>query len=207
MPSWRMKGQYLANCSCNAGCPCQFNQEPTHHSCEAILAMNVLAGNYGDVPLSDLKWAVVGSFPGPLHEGNGRAQPFIEARASPKQREALLQILSGAAGGAWFELLKTVVSKIEEPQFVPIDFQFDLKRRRARVAVGEVFETVTEPIRNPVTGEEHHAQICLPDGMEYKIAEIGSAAVNRATGAIKFDWPNSHSQMANVEHTDKGLVA
>lgn len=204
---WRMKGEYLKNCSCNAGCPCDFNREPTRHVCETVIGMNIVEGNYGSVPLNGLRWAVTGKWPGPLNEGNGTIQPFIDARAHQRQREALLQILSGQAGGTFFTIVKAIVSKLEEPQFVPIDFEFDLKRRRARMAVRGAFETVTEPVKSPVTGEEHHVQVCLPDGFEYKVAEIGNAAVMRSTGAIKFNWPNGHSSLAQVEHTPAGLKA
>ncbi len=56
---WRMKGQYVKNCSCDAGCPCDFNQAPTRHVCETVVAMNIVEGSYGTVPLSGMKWAAV----------------------------------------------------------------------------------------------------------------------------------------------------
>jgi Protein of unknown function (DUF1326) len=34
-------------------------------------------------------------FPGPLHEGNGKLQPIIDERATPEQRQALFNIMSG----------------------------------------------------------------------------------------------------------------
>ena len=42
-------------------------------------------------------------------------------------------------------------------------------------------EMTGEPIRNKVTGEESRAQISLPDGFEYEVADIGSAS-SRTTG-------------------------
>ena len=66
-------------------------------------------------------------------------------------------------------------------------------------------ETVTEPIKSPATGQPHRAQVCLPDGFEYKLAEIGNATVNRGMGMLTYDWPNSHSSLAEVEHTHEGL--
>ena len=198
---WRLKGQWLKNCSCDAGCPCDFNREPTHHVCEGMLGMNILEGNYGDVPLGGLRWAITFKWPGPRHEGNGTAQPFIDSRADQRQRDALLQILSGQAGDPFFDVIKVVISKMEEPQFVPVQWEFDMKTRRARVAVDGAFETVTEPIKNPVTGEEHRIQVRLPEGIEYKLAETGNAVVNRGTGVLKYDWPNGHSSMAEVERT------
>lgn len=37
-----------------------------------------------------------------------------------------------------------------------------------------VLESLVEPILNPVTGEEHRARIVLPNGFEYKEAEMGN---------------------------------
>jgi hypothetical protein len=44
---------------------------------------------------------------------------------------------------------------------------------RATVRIPNIGETNIEPIKNPVTGEEHRARIVLPDGFEYKEAEMG----------------------------------
>jgi hypothetical protein len=46
-----------------------------------------------------------------------------------------------------------------------------------------ILETLGEPIRNPVTGAEHRVRIELPDGFEYRVAEIGRPST-KATGAI-----------------------
>ncbi len=206
MAQWRMKGEYIANCNCDFGCPCDFESKPTRNNCEGILGMNVVEGNYGDLPLSGLRWALTYSWPGPLYEGNGTAQPFIDARADEKQREALLKIISGRAGGPWFEVLDATVSNFLEAQFVEIDFKFDMEKRNGRVAVNGACETEIEPIRSPVTGEEHRAQISLPEGVEFKLAEVACAAVLKGTGAIKFDWSNVHAALAEVEYTNDGVM-
>ncbi len=204
--AWRMKGQWLKNCSCDAGCPCDFNRAPTRQVCEGMVGMNILEGQYEDIPLSGLKWALTYKWPGPLHEGNGTIQSFIDVNADHQQRQALLQILSGQAGGGFFSILQMIVTKVEAPQFVSIDFEFDLKQRRARMSIEHVLETMTEPIKNPVTGEEHRIQVCMPEGFEYKLAEIGNAVVNRGIGTLKYDWPNGHSSLAEVDHTQDGVA-
>ena len=37
--------------------------------------------------------------------------------------------------------------------------------------------------------------------------EVAQAAVLKGNGPIKFDWQNTHSSLAEVEHTDQGLIA
>jgi hypothetical protein len=38
------------------------------------------------------------------------------------------------------------------------------------------------------------------------MAETAAAVVNRATGKIPYDVPNGHSSLAEVEHTQTGVV-
>ena len=203
--SWRMKGPWVKNCSCDPGCPCDFWAKPTHTFCEGMLGMRIDDGVFGKTPLSGLRFAATYHWPGPLHLGNGTIQPFIDQRATPDQRTALLTILSGKAGNPWFEVVASLVKTFLEPQFVPIDFEIDVDKRTGRVKIPGVLETVSEPIKNIATGGTHRIQVVLPEGMEYKKAEVGLATVNRSTGKIRFDRPNGHSSLAMVEQTESGL--
>ena len=169
--------------------------------------MHIVEGNFSDVKLDGLNWALTYHWPGALHEGNGTAQPFVDERATPEQRNALLQIMSGQAGNSWFEVLASIVTTMHEPQFVPIEFEFDKNKRKARVSILGFFETVSVPLTVPATGEEQRAILRMPGGMEYKEMEVAQTAVLKGTGPIKFDHKNTHSSLAEVEHTDKGLVA
>ena len=208
MPNWRMKGQYIKNCSCLASCPCDTIGVPAPNAfCEGVVAMNIQEGNFDGVDLSGLRWAEVLHSPGPLHEGNITVEAFIEQKANEGQRNALVQIVTGEAGGTMFEIFSSLASKIEGPHFVGIEFQFDKDRRRARVSVPGVFETTSVPLVVPPTGEEQRVIVQMPDGFEYKEMEVAFAGVLKSTGAIKFDWQKTHSSLAEVEHTDQGLVA
>lgn len=204
---WRMKGKWVKNCNCAAGCPCDFNQRPTHGKCEGMAAMHIEQGHFDDVKLDGLRWAAVYHWPGPLHEGNGTLLAIIDEKANEKQRQALLTILTGQeqSPGTFFQILSLIVSKLLPPKFAPIEFDFNLEKRTARVSVRGVFETVSAPIKNPVTKEDHRIRVVMPEGFEYKEAEIASAVVNKGLADLKYDWPNSHSSLAVVEHTPSGL--
>ena len=39
--TWALKGAWFKNCNCDPGCPCDFNQAPTHGNCEGIIAMRI----------------------------------------------------------------------------------------------------------------------------------------------------------------------
>src|SRR5207237_1234757 len=100
---WRMKGQYIKNCSCLASCPCDTIGVPAPHKfCEGVVAMNVKEGNFDGVKLDGVKWAATVHWPGALHEGNGTLEAFIDEGTSAQQRDALIKILTGQSGGTLF---------------------------------------------------------------------------------------------------------
>ena len=203
---WRMKGRYIKNCNCIATCPCDTVGLPyPHRGCEGMAGLHIVEGHFGKVKLNGLTWVVTYHWPGPLHEGNGTAQPFIDRKATDAQRNALLQVLSGQAGNPWFEILASIVTTFHEPQFVPITFEFDQKKRKARVVIPGVLETVSAPLTVPATGAEQRVVVRMPGGMEYKEMEVAQAVVLKGTAAIKFDHRNTHSSLAVVEHTQAGL--
>jgi hypothetical protein len=64
----------------------------------------------------------------------------------------MLTILSGHAGNAWFEFLASTFSKVHDPQFVPIEFEFNKKARKARIAIAGAVETSQGPWSFPTPG-------------------------------------------------------
>jgi len=199
-----MKGPYFKNCNCDPGCPCDFWARPTHNFCDGMLAMRIDEGNFGDVPLSGLAFAGTYHFPGALHEGNGTFQPYVAEHADVRQREALLTIMSGKAGNAWFQVVASLLSKVLEPKFLPIHFEFDLATRHTKLSIPGELETEGEPVKDLASGRPHRARVELPDGIEYKACEVATTKVLRSTGIIQFDFPPANSSLAIVEHTQDG---
>ena len=193
MPDWRMTGIYFKSCSCNPGCPCDFMSEPTHHECEGILGMAVDQGTFDGVSLDGVKWAVAYHWPGPLHEGNGTVKPYFDVSTSEEQMGALGQILTGQAGGAWFEVISTIVSEVKDPAVVPIEVE--VSGRTGKIKLGDVVENAFAPIKNPVTGDDEQVFVRIPGGMEYSedgSAEVLQSQTLRSTDDIAFDRPGSH---------------
>ncbi|HVS27995.1 MAG TPA: DUF1326 domain-containing protein [Solirubrobacteraceae bacterium] len=199
MADWRLEGPYMKNCNCDPGCPCDFNANPTHGPCEGMAAMVVDQGHYDDVNLDGVKWAFKYWWPGALHEGHGAGQPILDASMSPEQMEALGAILSGQQGGTFYGILAEIIDTFHDPVIADIDIEIDVENRRARCAVADVLETVSEPIQ--VIGEEvsdYSIQIKIPGGFEYDEAEIAMAKVLKGSGPIAFDHQSTHSSLAHV---------
>jgi len=205
---WRMKGEYMKNCNCIATCPCDTVGLPFPESgCEGMAGMHIVEGHFGSIRLDGLNWAVVYSWPGALHEGNGTIEPIVDVRATEEQRNALLTILSGQAGNKWFEILASVVTTVHEPRFLPIRWEFNYQKRRARVSIPGVLETESVPLSIPADGSEQRVIMRMPEGMEYKEFEVAQTKILTGSGAIKLHYSGRHSGLAKVEHTHEGIVA
>ena len=209
MTSWEIKGEELANCNCAYGCPCQFNALPTDGTCEAAVGYEIHEGHHGDVRLDGLRAAATYKWPGAVHEGNGEMQIVIDERATPAQRAALEAIMTGAdtedMATMWW-IFHAMCPTRHETLYRPIDLEIDVDGRTGRISVPGVFETVGEPIRNPVTGAEHRARIDLPHGFEYALAEIGSASTTTSGTIALLKNRDSYAQFARLHLTGNGVV-
>lgn len=206
--NWRLEGEWIKNCTCAYGCPCDFNAKPTQGHCMGLAGMRITAGHFEGIKLDGLSFFVVVHFPGALHEGNGQLQPIIDEKADSAQRDALFKIMSGQFSdeGTLFHIFRLIVTKMHDPVFAPITFDFDKSARTARLIVPGVLETEVEPIKNPVTGAEHRIKVVMPEGFEHIEGEIASANI-RSSGAIPFQTQGSHSTLANVVQSPQGVVA
>jgi len=147
-------------------------------------------------------------WPGPVHEGGGKAFVVIDESADEAQREALLTILSGGEtepGATIFNVFAATYEEVFEPAFAPIDMVVDVDARTGHVKVPGIGEATGRPILNPVTGEEHRARIDLPDGFEYTLAEVGSSTF-QTLDPIKLSNQDSYAQFAHLHMNNQGVV-
>ena len=204
MTDWYMEGPWFKNCNCDPGCPCDFNQNPTHGHCEGMIAMRIDKGHFGDVDLSGRKFAGVVRWPGPIHEGNGEAQPIIDDAADERQRDAILTILSGQAGDTLFEIFSFVCPTVHEPLFLPIEFEFDLDSRRGLVRAGDALETEVDTLRGIDPPDPYRVIVKIPNGFEYtgpnEDAETALAKYVRSSGPVGLHITDGHASMTYVRH-------
>ena len=209
MTYWEFKGRELVNCTCEYGCNCQFNALPDKGHCHAVAAIQIDEGKHGDTRLDGLKITALFNWPGPIHEGHGEALAFVDERADPAQREALLKIMTGQDTDPFatvFAVFASTIETMHEPVVAPIDFEVDVEGRRGRLRIDGYVEMTGEPIRNKVTGAESRAQIRLPDGFEYEVAEIGSATSRTLGGPMEIEITDKYAQLANLHLSTHGVV-
>ena len=208
MIDWRIDGVLFGSCNCDYGCPCQFERLPTNGNCCGFEIGRIDSGHFGDVKLDGLCFALFYAWPGPIFEGSGALQAVIDERADERQRKALLTVLYGGetetAVTHWW-VYHAMSSTVHDPLFKPIAFEINIDERRARVAIPGILEAGGRPIISPSTGQEHRVRINIPNGIEFEIAEIGSAST-KATGAIPLDLNDTYGQFNILRHSGRGIV-
>lgn len=196
---WAFTADYVETCNCTYGCPCNFTGFPTDNRCEALVGYHIRHGHYGNVSLNGLDCVYAAAWPNAIHEGNGTATLFISDQASPPQRDALVEILSGRAGGEGpFAIFDGTITRWHAPQFVPI--QFVVAGNQSRFAVPGFLEVALEGFINPVSGAPNNLKIELESGFIWKVANAAKTKIMKIFGGgLTFDHSGQNAFHTVVE--------
>lgn len=210
MIDWYIEGVQFGNCNCGYGCPCQFEERPTHDNCRGFEILRIEKGHFGDVQLADLHIAMLYAWPGAIFEGHGELQAIIDERADEQQRKALETVLRGGeteeAATHWW-VFSTLCDTVHDTLYKPFDFDVDIEARTAKARIPGVLESTGHPIRPPHGDGEHRVRIDIPNGIEFEIAEIGSASTSTGgDAALKLDLTDSYGQFNRLRHSGTGVV-
>lgn len=199
MKKWFFDADYLQSCNCDYGCPCEFSAPPTTGFCEGLCVWRIEEGEHDGLSLNGLGLALAVKWPGAIHEGNGSALAFVDEKASPDQRAALIEIASGKAGGLPYEILATTLTTLHQPRFVRFDFHFD--GLNSSVKVGKELRIALEPIRNPVTKEPEQVAVNHGTGFIFQKAECASAREGAVDAKeMKFSYPDKAGFVARIHY-------
>lgn len=206
-PDWMIKTKQIGTCSCDYGCPCEFNAAPTRLPCEGNMAMEITEGYYEDIRLDGLRLAGAYRWPGPIHEGHGTWWSIIDKRATEEQVNALFAIMSGEnqEPTTVFAIYGSTIEHEPEPVFADIEFEWDMDGGSGRFAVEKLLEAEVVPIKNPVTGLAHRAAIRLHTAFEYREAEMASASF-WTRGELEHEYTGKFAAITYVTYTPYGIV-
>lgn len=104
-----------------------------------------------------------------------------------------------------FAIYGSTIETEYDPIFADIDFECDLAARTGRFKVPGHMEMSLEPIRNPVTGKQHRAQIVLPEGFEFRAAEMASGTF-QASGEIELNSADAYAFLIDVAYGPYGII-
>jgi hypothetical protein len=167
--------------------------------------------------------ALIASWPGPIHEGHGKASFYIDHKTDEEQFMALSNIITGKVEGGPFALYASTIEEFQEPKRASIKFQTKDIRSHVIVfgAIGDndddrrtkggqkqikdiLAEAWLEPIRNPVTGKIHRAIIEIPEGFESN--RMDQASIKKLVaddGYLSFRYEGTYGSFS--ENVWKGL--
>jgi len=203
-----LKGMEYGNCNCAYGCPCQFNALPTNGSCEYVVFARVDEGSYGDTNLDGTVFCMFGFFPGAVHQGNGTQQLVIDEGTNNAQREAIRHIVYNEDTDelkTHWAVYNAMSTTVFDPIIAPIELYADIESRTASAIVPGLIESRAEPIKNPVTGAGHRAQIVLPNGFEYTMAEMGSGT-STMKDPVPLHFSESYAQFNELHISHEGVI-
>jgi hypothetical protein len=146
---YSLQGTLLEACSCNVLCPCWIGEDPDQGDCRAFLSYHFDTGRIQGVDVSGLTVVAATYIPGNVLSGNWEQAVFIDDRASPEQRDAILTALSGQLGGPLADLAQ-LVGTVKGVESAPISYE--LVGGAGTVSIPGVLESSMEPYRGP-TGE------------------------------------------------------
>ena len=163
---WWAKGTLFENCNCRLLCRCHisYRQPADYERCIGYLAANIEQGRFGEVLLDGMNAVVFVNAPQIMTEPGWTLGLYIDERASEPQREELLAVFGGKAGGGW-GVLASLATHWLEPRFLPIHHDFD--GNVPSWHIDGVLDTRLEPIKsadkiNPVRLENIHNQVHGP---------------------------------------------
>jgi hypothetical protein len=189
---WHLKGEGYEYCNCDFGCGCNFGGFPNSKdgSCRAFVGLRIVDGRCGEVSLSGVKCASILAWPRAIHEGNGKAVFVVDPTTRERQVEALSNIFTGKLGGLPWEIIGPTY---RVAGVVKAKITIEGKGRKSTFRAEGVGEGRGDTFKNPVTGEEHLANVDLPKGFIWKKGECGqgsfrAAAEGLSVSAEKTNW-------------------
>ena len=195
--AWNLTGTVLISCTCDYGCPCNFNARPTHGKCEGGWTWIVDTGAFAATPLDGLSFSLYAKWPGAIHEGHGEALILVDERANARQRDAIATLMTGEVGGPWATLAWTWPT-VHGPK--PVRYEIELNGRHTRVRAGDSVRVESTTIRNPVSGAEVHPAVVLPEGIVVKRADLGCSAVFRVGDELAMDHSGQYTAVGAFDY-------
>ena len=194
---WTVEGTLMIACNCDYGCPCNVNGRPTTGKCEGGWTWHVDSGRYGTTALDDLNFSILADWPAAIHEGGGRAVSYIDERADEAQWAALATLIGGEAGGPWAIFITTY--DLDGPRSAP--YEVEVAGERSYYRIGAFAELQVEPILNPVTGNEVHPRLLLPEGLLTRDVGLFRSQKFRVEDGISYDHSGRYAAVAAFANT------
>ncbi|MFQ5804005.1 MAG: DUF1326 domain-containing protein [Candidatus Methylomirabilales bacterium] len=147
--AYQLEGRLLEACTCKVLCPCWVGEDPDQGICDGVLAWHIDKGAISNVDVSGLTLAAMAHIPGNVLKGNWRVVVYVDAKATPQQKEALLNVWTGKLGGPVADLVQ-LIGEVAGVEQVPITFT--VEGGTGTLKIGQVIEAEMAPFQG-ATGQ------------------------------------------------------
>lgn len=129
---WNLAGTYFETCNCEVACPCVFLSPPSTGDCTVIVGWHIDHGSYGSDALDGLNVALAVHSPGHMATTKWQVAMYFDDKATDAQKNALMQIFTGQAGGHP-AVLVSFVGQVLGAKSAGIDYHAQGKRRSLKI--------------------------------------------------------------------------
>ncbi len=174
---WNLAGTYFETCNCDVACPCVFLSAPSTGECTALVGWHVDKGSSGDVSLDGLNVALAVHSPGTMVTSKWKVAMYFDNKASAEQKDALMRIFTGQAGGHP-AVLVSFVGEVLGTSSVGIDYKAEGKRRSLKIdgVVDAQIEAMSGAGGSDVTISGH--PLCIAPGFPATVAKSKKLSYN-----------------------------
>jgi hypothetical protein len=207
VPQWRLTGDWWDLCNCAIGCPCNFGSNPTLGYCEGVLTWLIRGGHYGNVEFqAGLAVVLIIHWEGNVMDKNREFGFLIDARADDKQRDALRNIFTGRAGGA-FAAWRDLTLSLDGVEFIDMKVTHDAENWR--VEVPGMVDGLGGPFRKYMVPDGDTCRIYNAPRPEVVpgFLTVGTAHKNVVTGVFGRNWDWSARSSKHIAFDLRGPQA
>lgn len=174
---YQLEGTLLEACSCNVLCPCWIGEDPDGGTCDAFVSYHLDTGEIEGVDVGGLNIVNIVQIPGNVLAGNWRVVIHIDSRATPKQKEALLNAFGGKLGGPLGDLAQ-LIGEVVSVEDVEIDHQ--IVGGSGTLRVPGVLDAEMEPYRS-MSGDVTTLRDSIFSTVPGSPAWVGKASKHKVT--------------------------
>jgi hypothetical protein len=147
--AYNLEGRLLEVCTCKILCPCWVGEDPDFGTCDGVLAWHFDKGAIEGVDVAGCTFVILAHIPGNILKGNWKVRVYIDDKATAPQKDALLKVWTGKAGGPIADLAK-LVGEVVAVEQVPITF--DINGANGTLKIGQAISATLAPFQG-ATGQ------------------------------------------------------
>ncbi len=198
--SWKLNGVYFETCNCDVGCPCVFLSAPTAGECTVLVGWHIESGSFDDVSLDGLNVALAVHTPGHMMETKWRAAAYVDDRADELQRNALLTIFGGQAGGHPARLASHIGELLGAS---PAAMTFDATGTSCRITIADIAEAEIEAMGGQGDGpiEISGHPLCIAPGYPARVSK--SKTLRYSDHGMKWDLSEKNGFFSPFAYTSE----